>query len=464
MDYLTMKELVKGYKDKTFSPVEITKIYLKKIQTSQPILNAFITITEELALQQAEIAEKQLMYSLDVGLLHGVPLSYKDLIYTKGVKTTSGSQIDKDFIPKENAPIVKKLNNEGALNLGKTNMYEYAFDIRSDNPFYGAVKNPWDLSRLAGGSSSGAGVAIASKLSMGTIGTDTGGSIRVPAACNGIVGLKPTHNLIDNSGIMPISWTLDHAGPMTRNVSDLALMMEALTDLPYEKCCVFDVRGLRIGVPTTYIGDNIDQEVMSLYNKALSTLEKLGAILIEVDMGFVKDTVSIVHTIAQAEGGYIHKERMKASMNLYSDAVWANLEHSHSITFLKYMEAMESRDVLILNMNQLFKQVDVIATPTQPVVATKFGLDEVTFYNGEKEILYDCITRFTRLLDITGHPAISLPSGITSQMLPAGLQLIAGYHKERTLIRTAYTFEQDYLGEFYNKRDEICSVHTEEVN
>lgn len=455
-----MKALIEGYKDKTFSPVEITKIYLNRIQTSQSSLNAFITITEELALKQAEIAEKQIMYGLDLGKLHGVPVSYKDLIYTKGIKTTSGSQIDKDFIPKENAFVVKKLNKEGALNLGKTNMYEYAFDIRSDNPFYGAVKNPWDLTRMAGGSSSGAGVAIASNLSMGTIGTDTGGSIRVPAACTGIIGLKPTHNLIDNSGIMPISWTLDHAGPMTRNVSDLALMMEALTGLPYEKNCIFDVRGLRIGVPKTYIGNLVDQEIMSLYNKALDTLEKLGAILIEIDMNFVKDTVNIIHTIAQAEGGYVHEKRMNTSMNLYSNPVRAALESSHSITFLDYMKAMKKRETLIFHMNQLFKQVDVIATPTQPVPATKFGVDEVTFLKGEKEILYDCITRFTRLLDITGHPAISLPSGMTSEVLPAGLQLIAGYHKEGTLIQTAYTFEQESLAEFYQQRNVVSSIHT----
>lgn len=459
MDHITIKELIQGYKEKKYSPVEVTKDYVKKIKASQPSLNAFITITEDVALGQAEIAEKQIMNGEDLGILHGVPFSYKDLINTKGIRTTNGSQIDKDNRPEENAGVVKTLNKEGAVNLGKTNMYEYAFDIRSDNPFYGAVKNPWDTERMAGGSSSGAGAAIAANLSMGTIGTDTGGSIRVPAACNGIVGLKPTHNLVDNSGIMPISRTLDHVGPMARNVSDLALMMEALTDSSFGESCIPDVRGLRIGVPTTYIGQRIDPEVMSLYEQALKTLEKLGAILIEVDMSFVKDTVDIIFTICQAEGGYVHKERMASSLHLYSDAVRTVLEPSHSITFLQYMETMKKRERLIANLDQLLKTVDVIATPTQPVPATKFGEDDVDF-NGEKELLYNCITRFTRLLDITGHPAISVPSGLTSDALPAGLQLIAGHHCENTLIRAAYTFEQAALNDFYKKRSEICSVYT----
>lgn len=459
MDHLTMEELIKGYEQKNFSPVEVTKEYVKKIKAAQPSLNAFITITEELALQQAEIAEKQLMYGADLGLLHGVPFSYKDLIHTKGIRTTNGSQIDKDFIPDENAAVVKTLNKEGAINLGKTNMYEYAFDIRSDNPFYGAVKNPWDIKRMAGGSSSGAGAALAANLSMGAIGTDTGGSIRVPAACNGIVGLKPTHNLVNNSGMTPISWTLDHAGPMTRNVSDLALVMEALTGHAYRHSCKEDVRGLKIGVPTTY-SKRVDPEVMELFNQALDTLENSGAILIEVDMSFVKDTVEMIFTICQAEGGYEHKDRMASSLDLYSDAVRGVLAASHSITFLQYMEMMEKRARYINELNQLFQTVDVIATPTQPVPATLFGQDDVEFNNGETEILYNCVTRFTRLLDITGHPAISVPSGLTKDMLPAGLQLIAGHYEENILIRAAYTFEQASLADFYKKRSDICSVYT----
>lgn len=459
MSQMTIKDLIQGYKERKYSPVEITKEYLKRIKAAQPTLNAFITITEELALKQAEVAEKQLMYDEDLGILHGVPFSYKDLIDTKGIRTTNGSQIDKDYIPEQNAPIVTRLNREGAINLGKTNMYEYAFDIRSDNPFYGAVKNPWDTTRMAGGSSSGSGAALAANLCMGSIGTDTGGSIRVPAACNGIVGLKPTHGLVDNRGFMPISWTLDHAGPMARNVTDTAFIMEALTGREYVNSCVTDIRGLRIGVPKSYIGDRLDPDVAELYEQSLMTLEKLGAILIEIDMSFVKDTVDIIFTICQSEGGYVHKDRIEKSLHLYSEPVRAVLKPSQSITFLQYMEAMDKREQLIVRMNELFKQVDVIATPTQPVPATLFGQDEVDF-NGETEILYNCITRFTRLLDITGHPALSIPSGLTKDVLPAGLQFIARHHDEQTLIRTAFTFEQECLDDFYNKRDEICTVYS----
>ena len=239
----SIREIINGYRDKEFSPVEILEEYVKQIKTHNPKLNAFITVNEEKAFQQAARSARKILDNEDIGLLEGIPISYKDSIDTKGIVTTSGSSIHKNRVPENNALVVQLLQAEGAVNLGKTNMFEFGFGITSKNPFFGDIGNPWNDSVTAGGSSGGSAVAVAANLCMGSIGTDTGGSIRVPSSCCGVVGLKPTHNLINTHGIS-LSNTIDHIGPIARNVEDLAIIMEAITKKPFEKKCIPDIRGI----------------------------------------------------------------------------------------------------------------------------------------------------------------------------------------------------------------------------
>ena len=285
MKNLTIQEMKAGFSNKDFSPVEVTRYYLKRIEDFTE-LNAFITVTSEQALKQASIAEQKYLAGEQTGILEGIPISYKDNLYTKGVRTTNGSKIDESFIPDVDAGIVTRLHREGAINLGKLNMHEYAFGITSNNPFYGAVKNPWNTEYTPGGSSGGSAVAVALSLGAASIGTDTAGSIRIPAASTGIVGLKPTHGLIDATNVTHISWTLDHIGPLTKNMSDLGIMMDAMTGDTYSDSLTRDIRGLRVGVPNNYFNELIESNTAKLYTEALENLEKLGAILIEIDIPF----------------------------------------------------------------------------------------------------------------------------------------------------------------------------------
>ena len=331
-----------GFNNKDFSPVEITHDYLKRIEESNE-LNAFITVTGEIALKQAAIAEKKYLAGEQTGILEGVPITYKDNLYTKGIRTTSGSKIEEDFIPDVDAGIVSKLQREGAINLGKVNMHEYAFGITSDNPFYNPVKNPWNTAYTPGGSSGGSGAAVAASLCAASIGTDTAGSIRIPAASTGIVGLKPTHGLIIDTNVRNISWSLDHIGPLTKNMSDLGIMMDAMTGEDYSSSLTEDIRGLRIGVPKNYFNDLIESNTAELYAEALANLEKLGAILIEVDIPFSQADLAYSLSIGIAEAGYVHEKFLAESIDLYGRDVKASLEFSHSILALDYIKALKRK-------------------------------------------------------------------------------------------------------------------------
>nr|WP_263327063.1 amidase [Neobacillus sp. Marseille-Q6967] len=450
----SIKEIINGYKDKEYSPVEIVKEYVKQTKDFNIKLNAFITINEEFALYQAGISERKIMKGGEFGILEGIPISYKDNIDTKGIETTSGSPIHKDRMPETNAPVVKVLEAEGAVNIGKTNMYEFAFGITSNNPFYGDIRNPWNPSVTAGGSSGGSAVAVAANLCLGSIGTDTAGSIRVPSACCGVVGLKPTYNLIDIQGVMPLSNSLDHVGPIAQNVEDLALIMEAITKKPFSKSCNTDIKGIRIGVPKNFFNERMDVNVTSFYQEALRVLENLGAILIEVSIPISEDPRKIAHILATSEVGYFHKDLIRTSLHQYSIGARKTFERSKSISAHSYIEGLNKRTQITKDITNLFDHIDVLVTPTVPVTPTDINVKELTL-EGEKESIDECLIRFTSLFNITGHPAISMPCGLSDESVPIGLQLIANHHREDLLILTAYSYEQAALCDFYKKRAQL---------
>ena len=453
MKNLTIKEMKDGFSKKEFSPVEVTRDYLQRIENFSE-LNAFITVTSEQALKQASIAEQKYLAGEQTGVLEGIPISYKDNIFTKGIRTTSGSKIEENFIPNIDAGIVTKLHHEGAVCLGKVNMHEYAFGITSNNPFYGPVKNPWNTDYTPGGSSGGSAVAVAASLSSASIGTDTAGSIRIPAASTGIVGLKPTHGLIDASNVRNISWSLDHVGPLTKNMSDLALMMDAMTGKNYSDSLTKDIRGLRVGVPKNYFNELIDSNTADLYSTALDNLEKLGAILIEVDIPFSPADLALSFSIGIAEAGLVHEQSIAERLDSFGQDVKASLEFSHSITALDYMKALNRKNQLFAQFENVFKNVDLIATPTMPDTTKKIGEEQFEI-DGVMDSTFNSMIRLPAVFNLTGQPALSIPCGLAPNGLPVGLQLAGAAFNEKTLLQAGFAYEQAFLSSFYKKRDNI---------
>ncbi|RST72959.1 amidase [Siminovitchia acidinfaciens] len=450
---LSIRQVLDGYRTKKFSPVEVTKEYLKRAKQAES-LNAFILLTEETSLNQAKISEMRWSMGY-AGRLEGVPLSYKDNIHVKGIPATSGSRIDQNFVPKQNAPVISTLLNEGAVMVGKTNMHEFAFGITNNNPFYGPARNPWNPDYISGGSSGGSAVSVAAELSAASIGTDTGGSIRIPASCCGLIGLKPTHGLINNDGVTPISWTLDHNGTITKNIDDLALMMEALTNVSYSNADT-SLKGRRIGVPSNYFTDRIESEVLEIYKQTLLKLENLGALLFDVEIPHVEEAASLTFTLAIAEAGFVHKDRIYRGIKNYGADVKQVMENAHSISAIDYINALKRRGIIAEAFNHLFNEVDLIIAPTLPILPKPVGMDIVSI-NGESEPIFNSMIRYTSYFNLTGHPVISIPAGLSREKLPIGVQLIGPKLDEQQLIAAAGVFERHYLEDFYKTREKVCA-------
>ncbi|MFL1676295.1 amidase [Paenibacillus dendritiformis] len=453
----SIRQLLNGYKHKLFSPVEITRDYLREIKNCDPVYNAYITVTKERALRKAKRLEKKWNRGKNTGLLCGIPLSYKDNLATKGVRTTNGSEIYRSFVPDRTAAVIRRANKEKAIMLGKTNMHEFALGITSNNPHYGPVRNPWNIEYSPGGSSGGSAAAVAANLSVASIGTDTGGSVRIPAASCGIAGLKPTYGTLPTSGVDFVSWTMDHVGPLAANMEDLAIMMDALTGKDYSRYLIENIRGMRIGVPFHFFNEHIEEETLRLYREALAALEELGAVLVDVDTSFLYGYQEYGLTIAAAEAGYVHRDDIACCLAEMGADVRAILESSRGITSLQYITALHKKEEYTKAFKRIFKQVDVLATPTLPIPPRRIGVESVTF-GSYTENIFDAMTRYTEIFNLTGMPALTLPCGITEQeQLPVGLQLIADHDREYRLIRIGYTYEQSELGGYYRKRDQIIS-------
>ncbi|MFU1794583.1 amidase [Paenibacillus azoreducens] len=453
----SIMELQAGYSKHWFTPYEVTKNYLKRIRSKDPVLNSYITVAKKRALNEAKIVEAKAKAGEQIGLLYGIPLSYKDNIATKGIRTTNGSSIDAQHIPHKNAAIVQQLLLQDSILLGKNNLHEYALGITSNNPHYGPVHNPWNPQYTPGGSSGGSAAAVAADLTVASIGTDTGGSVRIPAASCGIIGLKPTYNKVSTAGVFYVSWTLDHVGPLTANMTDMAIIAGVMTKQSYLQELKRDIRGLRVGVPTSYFNEHIDPETYLLYRDSLEALESLGAILIDTDVSFIAGNADVSLTIAASEAGFIHKSRMACCLSQYGEDARALLESSLKITALRYIEALKKKEMYINAFDRLFREsIDVLATPTIPLPARKIGVNEVHF-GSYTESIFDAMTRYTGIFNMAETPAISIPCGLTSEGLPVGLQLVAARGREDLLIRAGYAYEQDQLGDFYRQRDVICA-------
>jgi aspartyl-tRNA(Asn)/glutamyl-tRNA(Gln) amidotransferase subunit A len=451
---LTIAKIAPLIRKKHISPVELTKFFLERIQRLQPALNAFIRATPDLARKQARQAEREIMKGKYRGPLHGIPISLKDLFYTAGIRTTAGSKILRSFIPKENAAVVDRLYAAGAVLLGKTNLHEFAYGVTTDNPHYGPVHNPWDLKRVSGGSSGGSAAAVSAALGLASLGTDTGGSIRIPSAACGVVGLKPTRGLVPLQGVIPLAFSLDHVGPICRCVEDVALMMEAIAAPGGPKpgswpqvgrLFTHSLRGgvkkIRIGIPKQYFFDRLQKEVREFVLTACATLGQMGAELREVEVKGMKEAVPLVAVITVGEALSYHWKWLQTRAQDYGADVRERMELSQNQRTVDYLQAQERRRRFTEDFVQVFESVDVLAAPTLPVLPPLIGQREIP-WGRTKEDVRTALLRMTRPGNLTGLPVISLPCGITADSLPVGLQLFGRHYDEPTLLQVAYAYEQ----------------------
>jgi len=450
---LTIGELSKLIEKKEVSPVEVINSYLERIDRLDGQINAYITVLTDESRKSGQEAERAILAGGYLGPLHGVPIAAKDLYWTKGVRTTAGSKILADFIPDEDSTVIRKLKEAGAIIIGKTNLHEFAIGGTTDNPHYGSTRNPWDLERVPGGSSGGSAAATAASLCGGSLGSDTGGSIRDPAGFCGIVGLKPTYGRVSRFGVIPCAWSLDHAGPMTKNVEDSALMLAAIagmdvkdsasSDLPvpdYARALGGTVKGLRIGVPREYFFEEVDDEIEEHVRKAISALEGLGMVAEEVSMPYVKYARTLLWAIIGAEANSYHEPFLKTRIEDYGRDVRATLEVNQFVLASHYVKAQRIRRLLNEQVFGALKKVDVIACPMSQVSPPKIG--QRTLMLGKREVSIPAgIGRLAAPFNMPGVPAMSVPCGFTSSGLPIGFQLVGRPFDEETVLKVAWAYE-----------------------
>ena len=439
---------------KEISPVELFNEAIERIHQLQPKLNSFITVTEEEGRKAATEAESEIRKGQYRGPLHGIPISIKDLFATRGVRTTAGSKVLAQWVPDYDATAVARLHQAGMVLVGKTHMHEFAYGVTSDNPHYGPARNPWDPTRVPGGSSGGSAAAVASSQCTASLGSDSGGSIRTPAAVCGVVGLKPTYGRVSRYGAIPLAWSLDHVGPLTKSVEDAAIMLSAIAGpdpkdpsassrplADYRQEMRGSIRGLRLGVPRQYFFEHVDPEIQKLVSAAIHQLESMGATLVEVDIPDLENCSAMEAHITLAEATSYHEPYLKRQADDYGPGVRTNLEAGRYLLATDYVKSQRARTLLQRNFNQAFKHADVIVSPTLPALPPLVG--EVWVQSGNlREHVIDAFLRFNIPFDLTGFPAISIPCGLGSTGLPIGLQIAGKAFDETTVLRVANAYEQ----------------------
>ncbi len=451
--FLSAVELGGLIESKQVSPVEVVEAHLERIEATEPTLNSFITRPGEEALEAAREAEAEIVGGGYRGVLHGVPVGLKDLYYVAGMPNTAGSRIFGDFVPDYDGASAASLKEAGAILMGKLNLHQFAFGPTGHNADYGHMHNPWDPARVAGGSSGGSGSAAAAGQCAITLGTDTGGSIRIPSALCGLAGLKPTYGRVSRYGLVSLSWSLDHPGPMARTVEDCAAALQVLAGYDprdpasanepvpdYMAALSEDLSGLKIGVPREYFEVPVDAEVERLVRAALKTLEDLGAEVVEVDWPMYHRSADISKIILYAEAAAYHRDLLLRRGGEYDPSVRWRFESGLFISGPDYLRALRHRREYTESARELFEEVDLLAGPMEPVVAPPIVADSVSV-NGEPVGVIPALTQYTRPFNLTGYPALTAPCGF-SEGLPVGLQLAARPFEEATALRAGYAYQQ----------------------
>jgi len=443
--YATIRELGTRYRKREISPVEVTRTLLERIEKLDPILHAFVTLSADRALEDARNAEVALRRGDESPLL-GIPIAHKDIYLTRGIRTTGGSALFADWVPDEDSTVVRRWREAGTVMLGKLITHEFAFGIQFPGHKFPAARNPWNLDHIPGGSSSGTGAALAAGLVTGATGSDTGGSIRGPAAFCGLAGIKPTYGRASRAGVMTLSWTLDHTGPLARTVEDCAYLLQAMAghdpaDPASSTVPVGDylaplrrgVGGLRIGVPRNYFFEDVDPEIQRAFEEALETLRKLGAEVHDVRIPSMQRAHSFLLILVSEAFAY-HERDLREKPELYGEVARERLLSGALVTASEYTQAQRIRAEICAETAAVMRDVDVLATPTTLKPATPFT------------IAHDPELGFPRSnmapFNLTGLPTLALPCGFSSSGLPLSLQLSGRPFEEGTVLRVGHAYEK----------------------
>jgi aspartyl-tRNA(Asn)/glutamyl-tRNA(Gln) amidotransferase subunit A len=448
----SLAALSRELKERRLSPVEVLRTLLGRVEADET--NAFITVTAERALEEASRAEREIMAGRHRGPLHGVPIALKDLIYTEGVPTTMASSFFAGHVPDHSATVALRLKEAGSVLIGKTNTHEFAYGPTGDRSFFGPSRNPHDTRRITGGSSGGSGAAVAAGLCYGALGSDTGGSIRIPAALCGVVGMKPTFGRVSKTGVFPLAWSLDHVGSITRTVEDNALMLNALAghdpedpysvdsaDEDFTRDLERGIRDKALGLPTQFYFEHVDEGVKERVSEAVEVFVSIGAKIREVEVPNLWDTLHAQRLVLAAEAYAVHEERLESDPESFDDQGLERLLKGENLRAFRYANAQQRKLRSRQEFEAVLDSVDVLLAPTVPIPATELGQRETTI-EGYEESVYSALTRLTGPTNLNGLPSLSVPCGTTRSGLPVGLQLIGRPFDESTLYRFGHAYEQ----------------------
>ena len=457
----SLAALATALRERRLSPVEVVAALLERIEDVDEELNAFITVLPEKALEEATRTEKEILAGEYRSPLHGIPVGLKDLIYTKGIRTTMGSAFFEDYVPDYSATVALKLEEAGAIIIGKTNTHEFAYGPTGDRSHFGPTKNPYDPGRISGGSSSGSGAAVAAGLCYAALGSDTAGSIRIPSALCGIVGMKPTFGRVSKRGVFPLSWTLDHVGPLTRTVEDNALLLSILAghdpkdlysvDRPAEdfaRNLRRDVRSGVVGVPTDFYFEHVEDEVERKVKESIDVFRSLGTKVREVEIPNLWETLKAQRLILATDAYAVHEERLNNEPEKFDDEVRERTcdgEHLKAYRYAKAQQVTKQRS--LEEFESALREVDVLVTPTVPIAAPEIGQREADI-SGYREPVFSALTRLTGPANLVGLPNLSIPCGLTGSGLPVGLQLVGRSFDEAAVYRYGYAYETAVCPEF----------------
>ena len=454
---MSIGEAAAGLRARRFSAVDLATAAISRIDRLNPTTRAFITVTAEQALEQARQADRELAMGQDRGPFHGVPVALKDLFYTKGVPTTAGSKVYQNFLPEYNATVVEKLLAAGAVLLGKLNMHEFAYGITSANPHFGAVRNPWSPRHSPGGSSGGSAAAVATHMVFMAMGTDTGGSIRIPASFCGTVGLKPTYGRVSRFGVLPLGFSQDHMGPLTRSVRDAALALNAIAGhdprdptssrrpvvdyVPGEDC---SIRGVRIGFPDSFFFERLHEDVESAVRGAIARAQSLGAVIKPVRLPDMDALNAVARIVLLSEASSVAEPFME-DRGQFGPDVLALLDQGRLVPATDYINAQRLRRKMRREFEQVWQDVDCLIAPATPTPAPRIG-DATIRLGGRDEDVRLASTRLVRCFNALGFPALSLPCGLSASGLPLGMQIVGPAFEEALLLRIGAALEDGGVG------------------
>ena len=453
---LSLTEISHRIQTREVSATHALEDVLEHVSHVDDTINAFVTVLRDQALQESEAADHLLQTGRELGLLHGVPVSVKDIFTTKGIRTTAGSKILSDWVPDEDATVVQKLRQAGAVIIGKTNLHQFAFGVTTENPHHGDTRNPWDRERVPGGSSGGSAAAVAMGMGYASLGTDTGGSVRIPAALCGITGIKPTYGRVSRHGVLPLAWSLDHVGPLTRTAEDAARVLQAIAGhdpkdptssrrpVPDYLAHINDpIDGLTIGVPAEPFWEPIQPEVADAVRKAIDLLKERGARIREVAFPHAEDLAGFQTAIIFSEAAAYHMKWMRERPDDYDPSVLAGLRQGATIPAVDYVNAQRARALLRDEVHELYRQIDLLALPTTPIVAPRLGQAQAMMSIGSGQMQATrALTRNVSPFNTLGLPALSIPCGFNSEELPIGLQIVGKPFDEETVLRAGHAYQQ----------------------